>query len=186
MTCWRASTFRLILVLLTAGVVVPAGGKEPQPAKAENKNTLIKAHLANLKLTCSSTFNGWPVERIVDGDTKTSWFSDGNDSVAKGKKPWVQIEFPVDVLVTRVNIMGNREAPFDKTFSVLEGRIEFFDTDGKKLWSEEGKAIGLEYDFEFTPKKPVAKVRSIRFTSLKDEGNLNGFGDVAIGEVLVE
>jgi len=35
-------------------------------------------------------------------------------------------------------------------------------------------------------KAPLAKVRKIRFTSLRDEGDQNPYDDIAIGEILVE
>ena len=42
------------------------------------------------------------------------------------------------------------------------------------------------YDFDFVFRLPVSGVRSIRFTSLRDEGKKTEYGDVAIGEFLVE
>jgi hypothetical protein len=54
------------------------------------------------------------------------------------------------------------------------------------LWTEELKGAGDTYDFEFTPKKPVDKVRSVKFTSVKDEGDQNDFGDIGLAEILIE
>ena len=189
-----AACVRAFLFVAAAGAAVTAGGQEPkrekpkEPAKivTVNKNTLIKAHREKLKLSCSTFFGGWPVERIVDGDPKTSWFSAKGDAAAKGTKPWVTIEFPEDVTVTLVTVLGNREEPFAKGYTILSGMMEFFDADGKKIWVDENKGIGNEFDFEFKPKKPTAKVRSIRFTSLKDEGDQNPFEDIASGEIMIE
>jgi hypothetical protein len=166
--------------------LAPVGEKEKPKETKENKNTLIAAHKDKLTLSASSVFGGWPVERLVDGNKETSWFSASNDSAAKGTKPWVQIEFPEDVKVSRVNVLGNREPPYQKNYSVLSGVLELLDKDGSVLWSEELKGAGDAYDFEFTPKKPVEKVRSVKFTSLTDEGDKNDFGDIALGEILIE
>jgi RNA polymerase sigma factor (sigma-70 family) len=152
----------------------------------ENSNALIKAHKDKLSLSSSTAYDGWPVERLIDGKKETSWFSDTDDSVAKGTKPWVQIAFPEDVKVSRVSVFGNREEPFEKDYSVLTGTMEFLDKDGKVLWTEELKGAGATFDFEFTPKKPVEKVRSVKFTSVKDEGDKNDYGDVALGEIMIE
>ena len=160
--------------------------KDPPKVVTENKNTLIAAHREKLKLSCSTFFGGWPVERIIDGDPKTSWFSATGDAAAKGTKPWVTIEFPEDVTINLVTVLGNREEPWAKGYTILSGMVEFLDADGKKLWVDENKGIGNESDFEFKPKKPIAKVRTIRFTSLKDEGDQNPFDDIAIGEILIE
>jgi hypothetical protein len=187
-TCARA------LPLLAAAVAVTAaGGQEvkPSPNKGlekavKNKNALIEAFRDKLILNCSSAYDGWPVERLIDGDPARSWFSGTGDSAAKGTKPWVEIAFPEDVKVSRVTVLGNREPPYEKNYHVLTGTIDFLDRDGKRLWSEEVKGAGDAYDFEFKPKKPVEKVRSVKFTSVKDEGDQNDFGDVALGEIQIE
>src|SRR5262249_34262231 len=100
--------------------------------------------------------------------------------------PWVQLEFPSDVPVKRVTIMGNRDPDWLKGYAILEGRIEFLDKDNKQLWKEEMKGAGEFSDFDFKPKEPVKGVRFIRFTSTKDEGDKNGSNDVALGEIMVE
>ena len=41
-------------------------------------------------------------------------------------------------------------------------------------------------DFEFKPKQPVGKVRSVKFTSLKDQGDQNPYDDIAIAEFMIE
>jgi RNA polymerase sigma factor (sigma-70 family) len=180
-----SSTFARPGRALAAPIKGAVDADKPKEAK-ENTNKLILDHKAKLTLTASSFYDGWPVERLIDGKKETSWFSTDNDSVAKGSKPWVQIEFPGDVKVSRVSVFGNREEPFEKNYSVLSGTMEFLDKDGKALWSEELKGAGDNYDFEFTPKKPVDKVRFVKFTSASDEGDKNDYGDVALGEIQIE
>jgi len=187
---------RVSLFLIAAGFGMAAGGQEgkrpqvgekkPPEVVSDNKNTLIQAHRNRLRLSCSTFYNGWPVEKLIDGNAATSWFSATGDAAAKGTKPWVQLTFPEDVTVARVTVLGNREPPWQKGYTILNGMIEFLDADGKQLWVDENTGVGNESDFEFKPKKPMAKVRSIKFTSLKDQGDQNPFLDIGIGEIQVE
>ena len=96
------------------------------------------------------------------------------------------VTFPEDVAVTRVTILGNREPSWYDGFTILTGMVEFLDADGKQIWVDENKGVGNRCDFEFMPKEPVKGVRSIRFTSLKDEGDKTVFEDIAVGEFLAD
>jgi hypothetical protein len=164
----------------------PEGDKQGPKAPTDNKNSLVKKYQDKLEVTASTFWPGWAPEKLIDGQPETSWFSASGDAAAKGAKPWVQVAFPEDVTVTRVTLLGNREPDWLDNFSVLSGVVEFLDADGKPLWAEEAKAKGDRRDFEYKPKKPVKGVRSIKFTSLEDEGDKNGFDDIAIGEFLAE
>ena len=179
-------TAALTAAFLASSVLAPAPKPNYKPPEGPNKNTLITKHKDKIKVAASSSYSGYPVDKLIDGDTGTSWFSGSNDSVGKGKMPWVEVEFPEDVTVARVNLLGNRDKDYPKGYSILAGKIEFMDKDGKKLHEEEGKAMGDLKDFEFTPKKAVAGVRRVRFTSTKDEGDINGSGDVALAEIQIE
>lgn len=52
--------------------------------------------------------------------------------------------------------------------------------------SRDDELGGERTDMDVRPKEPVKGVRTIRFTSLKDEGDKNPYDDIAIGEILVE
>ena len=164
----------------------PDADKETPKAPTDNKNGLVTKYHDKLEATASTSWAGWAPEKLIDGKPDTSWFSDRGDAAAKGTKPWVQFTFPEDVTVTRVTLLGNREPAWFDDFSVLSGVVEFLDADGKSLWVEEANGEGDRHDYEFKPKKPVKGVRSIKFTSLKDEGDKNGFDDIAIGEFLAD
>ena len=184
---WRARhAFPLPLFARLLCAAAPPEKEEKEAPYTDNKNGLVKEYKEKLVVTASTFWPGWPPELLLDGNPEKSWFSAGGDAAAKGTKPWVQVAFPGDETVTRVTILGNREAPWADNFSVLSGLVEFFDADGKVLWAEEQKGAGKRYDFEFRPKKPVKGVRSIKFTSLKDEGDKNGYDDIAIGEILID
>jgi putative intracellular protease/amidase len=161
-------------------------GKEPPKVDTNNANTLLKAHRTNLKVTASSFWTGWEPEKAIDGNVETSWFSARGDAAARGTKPWIMITFPQDVLVTRVTIVGNREPAWFDGYTILTGMVEFLDAGGKQIWVDENEGVGNRRDFEFKPEKPVAKVRSVKFVSLKDQGDQNPYDDIAIAEFLIE
>jgi hypothetical protein len=172
-------------LLLAVAAAAPA--PKPEPKKdGENQNTLVQKYKDKLQVTASSFYQGYPPERVIDGDKQAVWFSAAGDSAAQGRQPWVMIAFPEDVTVTRLTVLGNRDPTYPLGYSVLTALAEFLDADGKVLWKEERDAAGDLKDFEFTPKEIIKKVRSVRFTSVKDEGNVNGSQDIAIAEVLME
>lgn len=167
-------------------LVAPLPEVEDKKEKAENKNTLVAKHKDKLKLSASSSWAGYPVERLIDGDPDTSWFSEKGDTTTQGQSPWVEVEFPEDVTMRRVTLLGNREPNFPKGFAILSGKLEFFDKNGKLLHSVEGEGVGETRDFDFKLKKALQGVRKVRFTALKDEGDTNGYDDVALAEIQIE
>jgi hypothetical protein len=179
-----------VALLAVGGVALPDDQKpddaDPPKIITENKNTLIKTHKDKLEIKASTFYQGWEPEKLIDDKLDTSWFSDSGDAAAKGTTPSITITFPEDVTVTRVSIAGNREPDFLDNYSVLTGTVEFLDADGKSLGKEEREGKGMRYDFEFKPKEAVKKVRAINFVSVKDQGDKNDFGDIALGEFLIE
>jgi F5/8 type C domain len=173
----------LLAVARAAPVPKPDPKKDEQ---AENKNTLVEKYRAKLAVTASSSYQGWGPEKVIDGSKETSWFSATGDAAAHGKMPWIMVTFPDDVTVQRLTVLGNREPSYPTGYSVLTGLAEFLDADGKVLWSEERDAAGDGKDFEFKPKELIKKVRAVRFTSRKDEGDQNGSQDIAVAEFLIE
>jgi hypothetical protein len=176
-----------VVLLLAAAPAAPAPKPEPKKEEAgENKNTLVEKHREKLTVTASSVYQGWEPEKVLDGNKETSWFSATGDAAAQGQKPWIMVTFPEDVTVKRLTVLGNREPAYPLGYSVLTGLAEYLDADGKVLWSEEREAAGDAKDFEFKPKEVIKKVRAVRFTSVKDEGDQNGSKDIAIAEILIE
>jgi hypothetical protein len=151
-----------------------------------NSNVLVKQHRDKIKITASSFWPNWPPELVIDGNHKKSWFTAQGDTISRKTKPWVQVNFPVDVEVRRVTVYGNREPPWEKGYAFLAGRVDLLDADGKVLASEENDGDGDARDFEFPFKTPVGKVRAVRFTALGDEGDRNPHTDVAVGEIEIE
>jgi hypothetical protein len=177
----------VVLGCLAGGLAwVQAGPARDTPPPKPNSNALVKEDRKDLVVTVSSTFSGWPTDNALDGKLETSWFSAGDDSAAKGTKPWFQVAFPDEVTVRRVTILGNRDPQWLKGYSILGGLLELLDKDKKVLKADEAVGKGEFHDFDFVFSKPVRGVRFIRFKSLKDEGNQNSYGDIAMGEIQVE
>jgi hypothetical protein len=173
-------------LLVAVGVNLAAVGQPAPKVITDNKNTLVKKHRDELKVTASSFWVGWEPAKAIDGDLETSWFTERGDAAARGKKPWIMVTFPKDVTVTRVTILGNREPNWFDGYTILSGLVEFLDADGKRLWLDENEGVGNRRDFEFKPKKPIEKVRSIKFLSVKDQGDKNPYDDIAIAELQAE
>jgi len=192
-------------VLLLAGPACLLSGEEPlappEPAKAkkpkielkevpkvvtDNKSALIRKHRDKLTFRASSFWPGWHMEKLVDGDLETSWFSAQDDTTTKGKTPWVEIIFPEDVTIRRVTVLGNREPAWLNGYTILAGKLELLDKEGLKLYSEENDGLGNFRDFDFQLEKPIEKVRSIKFISLGDQGDQNPYTDIAIAEIQAE
>jgi hypothetical protein len=156
------------------------------PVTTNNRNTLVQRFRTQLRLTASSTWRGWPPENATDDNIKTSWFSGQDDSAAKGKRPWLQVNFPTDVPVERVTILGNRDPEWLIGFTILAGSVTLYDGDGRVLKQVQNNGTGNYRDFDFRFSPAVKGVRGVRFTSLLDQGNDTEFGDIAIAEIQVE
>lgn len=168
-------------------VAPPHPGRRPPSAPPPRVATpLLDAHRGALVVTASSTWTGWGTERLVDGDVATSWFSARGDAAALGQRPWVALRFPVDVAVRRVALLGNREPSWPKGFSIHYGQVELLDADGRVLATKKNEAKNTKADIDFAWPAPVTGVRTVRFTSLMDDGDRTQFQDVAFAELLVE
>jgi eukaryotic-like serine/threonine-protein kinase len=151
------------------------------PERTTNGNALIRRFRNELTFSASSTSFG-SVEQVVDGDPETSWRSAWHDSAAKGSRPWMQVNFPSDVTVSRVTILS----PLKQGSAILAGTLELLDRRGKALASKKGdaKREPCDYEFLFTP--PIQGVQRVRWTSERDQGADNPLGGVTVSEVLVE
>jgi F5/8 type C domain len=171
-------------LLLLPGLA-PAQGDVQPPIKFKNSSALVKEHHNKLKLSCSSFWVGWPEDYAFDGDPKTSWFTAQDDSAAKGNKPWIEVGFPADVEVKRVTVIGNRDPSYPKGYTILASRLELLDAKGKVLLTREAECDDSNRDFDFILTART-KARSVRFTSLRDQGNETDSGDVAVSEIQIE
>lgn len=179
---WSLALWGLVL-LGTSTAQEPA---EKRLAREANSNSLIREHRKAIVLSNSSSWSGWPADRAFDENPKTSWFTARGDAAALGTKPWIAAEFPADVTVKRITLLSNREPPWENGYTILVGRLELLDGDGVALFSRDDELGGERADMDVRLKAPLAKVRKIRFTSLRDEGDQNPYDDIAIGEILVE
>jgi hypothetical protein len=160
--------------------------KAVPPVTTDNKSSLIKKYRPRIAMTASSTWGGWPPENAIDDNIETSWFSAKNDAAAHGTRPWLQVNFPEDVAVSRVTILGNRDPAWLIGFTILEGSLTLYDRNGELLKTIRSKGTGNFRDFDFHFSPAIEGVRSVRFTSLADQGNQTQYGDIAIADIQVE
>jgi hypothetical protein len=142
--------------------------------------------LASVEVETSSTYPNWPATRLTDGDPTTAWFSDRDDSAAKGKIPAITLRFEEPVTVRRVVVLGNRDASWKDGFAVLRGRVQVFGPTGATLRSIDQSAQGEKHDFEFVLEPPADHAQFVIFSSLSDEGAKNTYGDIGIAEIWAE
>lgn len=146
----------------------------------------MQAHAGKLKVTASTFWPGWGVEKLVDGNLQTSWFSAKGDAAAKGKKPWVMIAFPVAVDVNKVRLFGNREPSWPKGFTIHYGVVELLDERGNVIATQKNEGKNKLADVDFTFKSVVHGVHAVRFTSLMDDGDKTTYEDIALAEIVIE
>jgi len=139
----------------------------------------------DLSVDSSSTYPGWSAANVLDGDPDTSWFSNTNDSTARGLSPWLLLTSNRPIEVRVVVVKGNRNPTYPTGYSVLTGRLTLTGKGGEILYSEALAGKPPFYDFVFAPPRPVDGVQSLRFDVLSDQGARNPYGDVAIGDILV-
>jgi hypothetical protein len=176
----------IVLSVLALAVVAPVSADDSDKKPKPNQNSLVAEYKDKLKLSASTFWPGWPTGHAFDGDPKTSWFSESGDAAALNKQPWLKVEFPDDVTVRRVTILGNREPSWPTGYTIGVGKIELLDKDGKKLLVQANECGENHLDIDFPLLKPVAGVRAIRFVSLADEGDKNPYSDIALGEFQAE
>lgn len=184
MTNLRFGMFALTVALCT--VATAEESKTGIKEFTDNQASLLAEYRDKLKYSASTFWPGWPASHAFDGDPRTSWFTARRDAAANGTSPWIAVEFPDDVPVRRVSILTNRETAWLKGFTILAARVELLDKDGKVLATKEDELGGERPDMDYRFKEPVKGVRTVRLTSLRDEGDQNIYEDVAIGEVLIE
>lgn len=165
---------------------VRSGHVAVSEAQTQNSNWVIKEYGKELVLRASSTWSGWPCEKLTDGNPETSWFSAGRDSFAKGTDPWIEVSLSRSEKIKRITLLGNREPHWRYGYAVKIGKFEFFDRTGKLIESKLEEAANDVGDIDLVLKKPLLNVARIRFTSTGDEGAENPFGDIAIGEIQIE
>ena len=164
----------------------PARAEVAVPAEDRGSLTVAAAPPVPMTASASSEYPGWPAASAIDGDPSTSWFSSTNDSAAKGASPYLEVIFAEPRTVRAVTILGNRDPSYPDGYAILAGRLDLVDRAGRVVISVKGAGSGGAHDFDFRLREPVAAVRAVRFTSLRDEGDSNDHGDVAVAELRVE
>ncbi len=165
-------------------VRMPPGRRPFPPPLPASTNAVMNKFRGRATVTASSEWPSWPAALVADGKPATSWFS--KEAGGNRDPQWVMVRFPVEVVVRRVVVAGNRDPQYPQGYSVASGRIELLDANGEVLFADSPAAAGASRDFDSTPDRPVDGVRAVRFTATADEGGRGGAGNVAIGEIMVE
>jgi hypothetical protein len=178
--CVGPATREPVYVIVVAAPPTPRPDDTPveRPSAGDAKPVVAKA-------TASSEYDGWPATNAIDGDERTSWYSATNDSAARGRATYLQVDLVAPSRVSRVTVLGNRDPQYPKGYTVRAGRIDLLDASGTVLRTSEARGSGAYADFDLRLGAGVSGVKAVRFTSLDDEGNQNPFGDVAISEIRV-
>lgn len=184
---WNQTHIKLAAVFLSALATAELPAQSTTTSRQlENQNQVLAQLSVKPKYSASSFWTSYKPDRAFDQDEETSWFSGRNDAAAFNKTPWVEIEFPQDMLVSRVTVIGNREPSWSLGYSVLCARVELYDKRGKLLARQMDDATGKQYDFDFKLVNRVGKVRKVRFVTLVDQGDQNSDRCIAVGEILVD
>jgi WD40 repeat protein len=174
----RQETFQKYMANYRASRETPL--KAIPPNISSNSNALIRQYRADLTFSSSEAQSSHT--QAVDGDSGTSWQSGWRDSVARGGHPWFQVNFPQEVTVRRVTILGPRE----QETAILAGVLDLLDRRGAVIASKRGESKTWPHDFEFPFEPPIERVQRVRWTSERDQGAENPMGNVNVAEVLVE
>ncbi|NUO53579.1 MAG: discoidin domain-containing protein [Polyangiaceae bacterium] len=167
-------------------VAAPSASIDPELDEPPPKPKGTLPLYARAEVEVSSSYPGWPASNAVDGSEETSWYSGSNDSVAQGKKPFYQLTFKEPTPVRTVTILGNRDPAFFNGYAILSGQLDVFDASGRLVATITQDSDGQRHDFIFKLPQTAEGVRVLRFTSTRDEGKRNWWGDVAISEFQVE
>jgi len=135
------------------------------------------ARLNGLVVNVSSTYEGWPKERLVDGKIDTSWFTEVGDAANLGKSPYVELVFPQPITLEGVNFRGNRE--YKDGYDILEGILTITSKTGD-VYKYTITFPQPDRDFNVKLKKELSNITSVKLTFTKDESTEPGFAEIEV------
>jgi hypothetical protein len=142
------------------------------------------ARLPGAAATASSEYGGeWTIARGADNDLFTSWFSAAGDCVTAPPPtcmttPWYMVTFAAPQTVTRIALRGNRE--YTSGYDFVRGRFEVRGDADAVLWSGSYDLPQPDRDLDVVLPAPVTGARAVRFTSLQDESEDPGLGEIEV------
>lgn len=164
-----------VTVSTTAGTSSPAAFTVTLEAEPDWTNLSLEP---GVEAASSSTFSGWPEDRIRDDNLNTSWFAASGDAANRGSNPWAEVVFPFNATVKEIGLRGNRE--YAESYDIFAGHIELFDRDDELLLSRQVELPGPDRDLDVPLDGIFADVRRVRFTSTNDEGTGPGFSELIV------
>ncbi len=130
---------------------------------------------AGVVVRSSSESSGFADERVIDGDLRTSWFTNTGDAANLRTSPFIEVELPADGQVAQVRLFGNRP-PRAAGFDFFAGRFTVFDADGDELFNS-GRVVLPPPDRDVAVAVDRDGVRRVRFTATEDEGMSPGLSE---------
>jgi hypothetical protein len=130
---------------------------------------------AGVIVRASSSSSGFPPTRVVDGDLRTSWFTNTGDAAHLRTSPFIEVELPADAQVAQVRVFGNRP-PRAAGFDFFAGRFTAFAADGTELFNS-GRVVLPPPDRDLAVAVDRDGVRRVRFTATEDEGMSPGLSE---------
>lgn len=129
-------------------------------------------------LNVTSTLSSFGAQRAIDGDLRTSWFTNHGDAANLGGSPFFEMVFPRDVTVSELRMFGNRQ--LSASIHFLAGVFQLSAADGTVLF--DSGVVGLpvpDRDLDLAVPN-VAGVRRVRFTATADESDQPGFSELMV------
>src|SRR5262249_15239295 len=120
----------------------------------------------------------------VDDDLNTIWAAVG--AVSPGApNPFFEIEFPQDVTVSLLRVIGTRQSPFNNPGNKIQaGVVQLFAADGTVRFDSGVVVLQLPDGDGALTVPNVAGVRRVRFTDTADGGGVPG-GFVGLAELQI-
>ena len=159
-------------------VSATASGDFPSSGVVE----LSAADGRTLQATSSAYSSAGPT-KAFDYDLDTSWRASADDSLDRGRTPWLEVAFPNPVTVHRVAVRGPRNGGGFAS----RARLELFDAAGLPAGTVESLDLPAPaHDADVVLPAPVAGVARVRFVALEGSGSpavaeLSVFGEGDLG-----
>jgi len=168
-------------ILFSVNLTQDADGDQiPDDYEAANATNPGGANLSRLPgtiATASSASGSSTADRVVDGNSRTSWFTAVGDAANKRSAPFIEVTLPKDVNVAQVRLLGNRSNPIG--FDFFSGKFQMFNSAGVEMLNT-GEVALPEPSRDVAVPIDLNGIRKLRFTSLSDESNTPGLSEFQV------
>jgi hypothetical protein len=165
------------------GTVEPASTVDAGAPDAASPPNINFAHEMGVSATATSSYNGFPVSRLVDGDIKTSWYAGtgacallGADYSCTGLSATIALAGPRTV--GRLVLHGNHDQFTD--YDVMSGRWELLAPNNTIISTVSVVPSPPNYDGTTVLQVPVAGVTAVRLVVLAGDATEPGLSEIEI------